>query len=176
MTATRTSSTGQAAATRGVLFVHAATSALCPHVEWALGGVLGHAVSLDWTQQPAQPGAYRAEYSYEGTVGTAAAIASALRGWLHLRFEVTEDPTPSTEGARFSYTPDLGIFHAITGVHGDIMIPEDRLKAAVVKAALGETTLELEVDKLLGKAWDDELESYRYAGDGTPVRWLHQVV
>ncbi len=56
------------------------------------------------------------------------------------------------------------------------MIPEDRLKAAVVKAALGETTLELEVDKLLGKPWDDELETFRHAGEGTPVRWLHQVV
>ena len=29
---------------------------------------------------------------------------------------------------------------------------------------------------LLGKAWDDELEPFRYAGDGAPVRWLHQVV
>ena len=47
---------------------------------------------------------------------------------------------------------------------------------AVVKAALGETTLELELDKLLGKPWDDELETFRYAGDGAPVRWLHQVV
>ena len=56
------------------------------------------------------------------------------------------------------------------------MIPEDRLKAAVVKAALGETTLELEIDRLLGRAWDDELETFRYAGDGAPVRWMHKVV
>ena len=69
-------------------------------------------------------------------------IASALRGWNHLRFEITEEPTAGTEGSRFSYTPDLGVFHAVTGVHGDIMIPEDRLKAAVVKAALGDTTLQ----------------------------------
>lgn len=163
-------------ATRGVLFVHSAPSALCPHIEWAVGGVLGHAVNLDWTTQPAQAGSYRAEFSFTGNVGTAAAIASALRGWMHLRFEVTEDPTASTEGVRFSYTPDLGIFHAITGVHGDIMIPEDRLKAAVVKSALGETTLELELDRLLGTEWDAQLESFRYAGDGAPVRWLHQVV
>jgi hypothetical protein len=27
----------------------------------------------------------------------------------------------------------------------------------------------------LGKAWDDELEPFRYAGDGAPVRWLHRV-
>jgi hypothetical protein len=163
-------------ATRGVLYVHSAPSALCPHIEWAVGGVLGHAVNLEWTVQPAQAGTYRAEFSFAAEVGTAATIASALRGWMHLRFEVTEDPTPSTEGARFSYTPDLGIFHAITGIHGDIMIPEDRLKAAVVKAAAGETTVELEIDKLLGVEWDAELESFRYAGEGAPVRWLHQVV
>ncbi|HEX7739656.1 MAG TPA: DUF3145 domain-containing protein [Marmoricola sp.] len=163
-------------ATRGVLYVHSAPSALCPHVEWAAGGVLGTAVSLEWTPQPAQAGSYRAEFSYAAESGTAAALASALRGWNHLRFEATEEPTSSTEGARYSYTPELGIFHAVTGVHGDIMIPEDRLKAALVKASLGETTLEIEVDKLLGKPWDEELETFRYAGDGAPVRWLHQVV
>ena len=103
------------------------------------------------------------------------AVASALRGWNHLRFEITEEPTPSTEGARYSYTPELGIFHAVTGLHDDIMIPEDRLKAAVVKAALGDTTLLVEIDKLLGKPWDDELETFRHAGDGAPVRWLHKV-
>ena len=163
-------------ATRGVLYVHSAPSALCPHIEWAAGGVLGSAVSLEWTPQAAQAGTYRAEFSFAAEAGTAAALASALRGWNHLRFEVTEEPTGSTEGARYSYTPELGVFHAVTGLHGDIMIPEDRLKAAVVKASLGETTLELEVDKLLGKPWDEELETFRYAGDGAPVRWLHQVV
>ena len=164
------------AATRGVLFVHSAPSALCPHIEWAVGGVLGVAVSLDWTPQPAQSGSYRAELSWSGDAGSAAAVASALRGWDHLRFEITEEPTASSEGARYSYTPVLGVFHAVTGLHGDIMIPEDRLKAAVVKAALGDTTLLLEIDKLLGKPWDDELETFRHAGEGAPVRWLHQVV
>lgn len=163
-------------ATRGVLYIHSAPSALCPHVEWAAGGVLGAAPNLDWTPQPAQAGTYRAEFSWTGDVGTAAAITSALRGWNHLRFEVTEEPTSGSEGARYSFTPDLGVFHGVTGIHGDLMIPEDRLKAAAVKAALGDTTLELEIDKLLGKAWDDELETFRHAGDGAPVRWLHQVV
>ena len=111
-----------------------------------------------------------------GEVGTASKLASALRGWHLLRFEVTAEPCATAEGERYSATPDLGIFHAVTGMHGDIMIPEDRLKAAVVKAALGDTTLLLEIDKLLGKPWDDELETFRHAGDGAPVRWLHQVV
>lgn len=162
--------------TRGVLYVHSAPSALCPHIEWAVAGVLGVPVSLDWTPQPAQVGTYRAELSWSGAVGAAAQVVSALRGWEHLRFEITEEPTAGSEGARFSSTPELGIFHAVTGVHGDILIPEDRLKAAVLKAALGETDLLVEVDRLLGKPWDDELETFRHAGDGAPVRWLHQVV
>jgi hypothetical protein len=175
-----TTRTATRALTRGVLYVHSAPSALCPHIEWAAGGVLGNAVSLDWTPQGAQVGACRAEFSWTGESGTAAAIASALRGWQQLRFEVTEEPTASgqggTEGARYSYTPALGVFHAVIGVHGDIMIPEDRLKAAVVKASLGETALTNEIDRLLGKPWDDELETFRHAGEGAPVRWLHQVV
>ena len=162
--------------TRGVLYVHSAPSALCPHIEWALGGVLGVPVHFDWTPQPAQSGAYRAEVSWAGSVGSAAALASALRGWNHLRFEVTEEATSGSEGCRYSYTPELGVVHAVTGLHGDLMIPEDRIKAAVVKAALGETSLVHEIDKLLGKPWDDELETFRHAGDGAPVRWLHQVV
>jgi len=162
--------------TRGVLFVHSAPSALCPHVEWAVGGVLGVPIALAWTPQPAAQGTYRTELSWQGPVGTAAKVASSLRGWNHLRFEITEEPTVGSEGARYSYTPELGVFHAVTGVHGDLRIPEDRFKAAVVKAALGEATLETAIDKLLGRAWDDELETFRHAGDGAPVRWLHQVV
>ena len=162
--------------TRGVVYVHSATSALCPHVEWALAGVLGMRVSLEWTAQPAEPGTWRAELSWSGEPGTSARLASALRGWLHLRYEVTEEPSPGTEGARYSYTPELGVFHAITGVHGDLMVPEDRLKAAVVRAGATGEPLEDEVDRLLGKPWDDELETFRWAGEGAPVRWLHQVV
>ncbi|WP_148616037.1 DUF3145 domain-containing protein [Nocardioides rubriscoriae] len=165
-----------ATSSRGVLFVHSAPSALCPHIEWAVGGVLGVPANPTWSPQPAQAGTYRAELSWTGAAGSAAAITSALRGWNHLRFEVTEEPTASTEGARYSFTPDLGVFHAVIGLHGDLMIPEDRLKAAVVKTALGDTTLESEIDKLLGKPWDDELETFRHAGEGAPVRWLHQVV
>ena len=74
-------------------------------------------------------------------------------------------PPRPPRAQRYSYTPDLGVFHAVTGLHGDIMIPEDRLKAAVVKAALGETTLLGEIDKLLGKPWDDELRP-----SATPAR------
>ena len=57
-------------ATRGVVFIHSAPAALCPHVEWAIAGVLGGHVSLEWTPQPAQSACYRAELSWQGDPGT----------------------------------------------------------------------------------------------------------
>ncbi len=166
----------QAPTTRGVVFIHSAPAALCPHVEWAIAGVLGGEVSLEWTPQPAQPACYRAELSWQGLAGAGATLASAMRGWQHLRYEITEEPSPGFEGERYSYTPTLGIFHAVMGVHGDIVVPEDRLRMAMLDAADGNQPLELALDQLLGRAWDDELETFRYAGDGAPVRWLHQVI
>ena len=171
--------------TRGVVYIHAAPPALCPHVEWAIGGVLGMRVELEWTPQPTEPGTFRAELSWQADPGTASKLASALRDWMHLRFEVTEEPSAGAEGERYSSTPTLGLFHATTGVHGDIMVREDRLRAALARAAseaTGDGTADpatsvlQEMQALLGKAWDDELEPFRYAGDGAPVRWLHQVV
>lgn len=160
---------------RGVVFVHSAPTAVCPHVEWAIAGVVGCRVSLDWLAQPASPGLLRAEMSWQGEPGIASRITSALRGWQLLRFEVTEEPSPGCDGARFSCTPSLGIFAAVIGVHGDLLVPENRLRAALVLAGAGRAELAEEVDRLLGKPWDDELEPFRRAGAGAPVRWLHQV-
>jgi Protein of unknown function (DUF3145) len=161
---------------RGVFYVHSAPPALCPHIEWAAAGVLGVPVSLPWSDQSAAPGSLRTELSWEGRPGTAAAIASALRSWTMIRYEVTEDATPGCDGVRYSCTPSLGVFTAVTGASGDILVPEDRLRAAMAGAATGKATLEEEVDRLLGRPWDDELEPFRRAGDGAPVRWLHAAV
>ena len=161
------------AITRGVLFVHSAPRALCPHVEWAAGGVLGSRLSLDWTPQPASRGLYRAEYSWQGIAGTGARLTSALRGWAHLRYEVTEEPSNGTDGARWSHTPELGIFHSVTDVHGNMMVPEDRIRVAL--SHLGDASrMREELELAVGQAWDDELEPFRYAGAGAPVRWLHR--
>lgn len=161
--------------TRGVLFVHSAPRALCPHVEWAAGGVLGVRLTLDWIPQPAASGLYRTELSWQHLQGTGALLASALRGWQHLRYEVTEEPSAGVDGGRWSHTPELGIFHAVTDVHGNVLVPEDRVRSAVEAGRGDPATMVAELDLALGRAWDDELEPFRHAGDGAPVRWLHRV-
>ena len=193
---------------RGVLQVHCAPPALCPHIEWAVAGVLGVPVSLPWVDQPASPGALRAELDWQGTPGASGAITSALAGWNRLRFEITEEASPGCDAVRYSYTPALGTFSAVTGANGDIMIPEGRLRAAMSLAASSRSgsgtsdaygasdaarptslgrlrdrheprhpalggSLEAELTLLLGGPWDDELEPFRHAGAGAPVRWLN---
>src|SRR5690625_5876190 len=88
--------------TRGVVFVHSSPRALCPHVEWATGSVLNARVAFEWTPQPAAPEMFRAELSWTGVPGTGARLASALRGWNHLRYEVTEEASRGVDGGRWS--------------------------------------------------------------------------
>jgi hypothetical protein len=179
---------------------------LCPHIEWAVAGIVGVPVRLSWVDQPASPGTLRAELDWQARPGTSATITSALAAWHRLRFEVTEEASPGCDAVRYSYTPALGTFSAVTSACGDILVPEGRLRAAMTLAAasapgapgrspggdpgdsshldsLRDThgprhpalggSLEAELALLLGQPWDNELEPFRHAADGAPVRWLH---
>ena len=157
---------------QGVLYIHSAPPALCPHIEWAVAGVIGAPVDLPWVGQPAAPGTLRAELSWEAHPGTAGEVTSALAAWNRLRFEVTEDASDGCDGVRHSYTPTLGLFTAVTSGNGDILIPEGRLRAALTMSST-DSSLRSEMDRLLGRAWDEELDAFRCGGDGAPVRWLH---
>jgi hypothetical protein len=189
---------------RGVLQVHSAPPALSPHIEWAAAGVLGVPVRLPWVDQPAAPGTLRAELDWQGRAGSSAAITSALAAWNRLRFEVTEEASPGCDAVRYSHTPSLGTFSAVTSANGDIVVPEGRIRAALTLAAASAPaagrvrgggaedtgvdalrdlhgprhpalggSLEAELALLLGQPWDDELEPFRHAAEGAPVRWLH---
>jgi hypothetical protein len=147
----------------GVLVVYSAPPALCPHIEWAVAGVVGSAVSMSWLSQPADSGSLCAELAWKGRAGTGGAITSALAGWNRLRFEVTEESSPGCNAVRYSYTPTLGIFSATMGVDGNILVPENLLRAAVVLEATDPKGLEQDLARLLGTAWENELEPFRRA-------------
>jgi hypothetical protein len=159
--------------TRGVIFVHSSPTAVCPHVEWAISGVLGARVSLEWTAQPAAPGLLRTECTWSGPAGSAGALAGALRAWPMLRFEVTEEPSPGVDGERFCHAPSLGLWRGRTSANGDIVVGEDQLRSLLTESPGGQVAGR--VHDLLGSAWDTALEPFRLAGDGAPVTWLHQV-
>jgi hypothetical protein len=160
---------------RGVLFVHSCPPAVQPHLEWAVAGVLNVPVKLDWHDQAIAPGCLRTQTGWRGPAGTAGRLANALRTWPLLRVEITEEPSEGSDGERYSMTPDLGVFRASMSANGDVLVQEDRLRAL-----LGEgsdlPSMRHSIERLLGTAWDDELEIYRRSGDGTPVRWLSAAV
>lgn len=160
--------------TRGVVYVHSTPLAVCQHVEWAIARVLSAPVSLHWTDQPADPGARRAECTWTGRPGTGGELAAALRQWPMIRFEVTEEPSPGSDGERFMYVPGRGLFRATTGVAGDIQLGEDRIRS-IMRTARAPEALAHALDRALGTAWDMELEPFRHAGDGAPVTLLTQV-
>ncbi len=160
---------------QGMLFVHSSPRALCPHIEWEVGSALGHSVNVTWADQSAAGGYRRTEFFWEGPPGTGASLASSLRGWEDVRFEITEDPGPGRDGARWMYTPDLGLSVVQTDSAGNTVISEDRLRVAMTTAGTNAIDLHRELRQLLGQTWDDELEPFRHASDFAPVVWLHNV-
>jgi hypothetical protein len=179
MSSTRTS--GPAAgnrvtpSTRGVVFVHCCPAAIAPHVEWALAGVLGRPVRLQWSSQPAAPMHLRAEATWTGAIGTGARLAASVRAWPMLVFEVTEDATSRSDGERLAYVPGRGFHRSMVSVNGDVVVGEERLRGLLSRARSAEDYAH-GLSDLLGSAWDAELEPYRIGGDGAPVSLLNQVV
>lgn len=163
------------AVSKGVVYIHSSPRALSPHVEWAISRVLGKGITLNWSPQPLLPGSQRAEYVWQGPVGSAGAIASELLGWQQLRFEVTEDAAPGIDGGRWCHTPSLGIFHSPVDSAGNMVITENRLRAVLDFAGNDADLLRTGISRSLGEEWDSELDTFRYASDMAPVRWLHQV-
>ncbi|MEY4457875.1 MAG: hypothetical protein RIS25_468 [Actinomycetota bacterium] len=146
---------------RGVIMIHSAPPSLRPHIEWAISRVLGVAYRLDWSVQPAQQGTYRAQCAWDGPHGSAAALASALRGWVDTRFDVTEEVAHGRDGVRYVHTPSLGIFYTQIDSAGNSVISEDRVRYALEIADGDARTMTHELAIALGEAWDAELEPYR---------------
>jgi hypothetical protein len=142
-------------------------------VEFAAAGVLGVPAPLEWSGQPARPGMAYAALEWRAPAGTAGRLASRLRGLGALSFEVVEGPAPACEASRYSYTPELGLFHGTIGATGDLVVGEEAIRALLDRTT-GRVQLAKGLRELLGEDWDDALEPLRQGGDGAPITWLRQ--
>ena len=172
MTSTRVPSVRPS--TQGVVFIHCCPSAIAPHIEWALAGVLGRAARMQWAAQPVAPGHLRAEGTWMGPIGTGARLAASLRAWPMLVFEVTEDGTAISDGERLAYLPGRGFHRTMIAANGDVVVSEERLRGLLTRARTAEEYAH-GIAELLGTSWDAQLEPYRQGGEGAPVTLLHQV-
>ncbi|MBI3430266.1 MAG: DUF3145 family protein [Actinobacteria bacterium] len=148
--------TGPRAFTRGYLVIHSAPSALCRHLEWAVANLLGHPVELTWRPQPLLLGTHRSTFEWRDRAGIGAEMASALRGWHYLRYEVREESADNC--VLYRYTPNLGIHRAVLDGAGAVMITENQISNAL---ALDDESLRTSLQQALGSEWDLELEQFR---------------
>jgi hypothetical protein len=117
--------------------------------------------------EDASPGCDAVRYSCTPSLGTFCAVMSANgdilipEGRLRAVMTLAAAPAHGRAGRRESGDGDSGDG---TGSRRDLHGPRH--------PALG-GSLEAELALLLGQPWDDELEPFRRAAEGAPVRWLH---
>lgn len=148
----------------GDLRIYSCPRALVRHVQWSLNQVFEQPVTLEWTPQPLAAGSLATTFEWRGAKAVASKLASTLKSWHYLRFEVREFPTGGGEGTLYRCTPGLGLHQATTGSSGDVMIHENRIMTAVHSHRSYESLREA-IAVTLGTAWDEELECYRLALD-----------
>ena len=141
----------------GLVVIHSAPTALRQHIEWGLNSLLGAPQNIFWRDQPLTPGTVRTSLEFRAPVGTAAKIATALKGWHYLRFEVSE--LGAHTGELFRFTPELGIHRATVDQVGTILISEDRIRNAL--ARFDELEVRENLERCIGKEWELALEPYR---------------
>jgi hypothetical protein len=141
----------------GLVVIHSAPSALRQHIEWGVNSLLGAPQNIFWRDQPLSPGTVRTTLEFRAPLGTAAKIATALKNWHYLRFEVSE--LGNHGGEIFRCTPELGIHRAQVDAVGTIFVSEDVIRAALVH--FDDLEIRENLGVALGTAWDEALEPYR---------------
>lgn len=141
----------------GLVVIHSAPTALRQHIEWGLNSLLGAPQNIFWRDQPLAPGTVRTALEYRAPLGTASKIATALKNWHYLRFEVSE--LGKDGGEIFRCTPELGIHRATVDAVGTILVSEDVIRKAL--AHFDDVEIRENLERALGKEWEVALEPFR---------------
>lgn len=144
----------------GLVYLHKVPKALISHVEWTIAGVCGTAVSISWHPDLEESGSM-AVVSWSGDIQAGAVLASAFMNLKTITFEVTQDSINGEVGHRWSFLPELGMFQSAVDAAGNILVSENQIRSALLRAGENSLRIQAEIRKLLGQAWDDELEIYR---------------
>ena len=138
-------------AIRGTLTIHSCPMALIRHVEWSIESILGR-VQIEWRNQPLTAGTQRSQIEWRSNKDLSAELASALKSWHYLRFEIT------AASQFFRHTPELGLHRAQIDEIGNIQLIENQVRLAMSKS--DDEMREL-LNVALGTEWDIELERFR---------------
>ena len=125
--------------------------ALIRHVEWSIESILGN-VEINWRNQPLDAGTQRTQVEWRSNKDFSAELASALKSWHYLRFEITFG------GEFFRHTPDLGMHRSNIDEVGNILVTENQIKFAMSKT---DDSMREALNVAIGTEWEVELERFR---------------
>ena len=132
------------------------------HIEWAINQVIGQVISFTWVNQPLNPGSKAMEFEYKHHMPIAAKLATALKAWHYIRFEIREINKNTQDATYYRATPDLGLHQAQLASNGDVVLNENQVNS-ILKNSLSYEKLQANLENALGINWDLELEPYRLA-------------
>jgi hypothetical protein len=92
----------------------------------------------------------------------AAKLATALKAWHYIRFEIREINKNTQDATYYRATPDLGLHQAQLASNGDVVLNENQVNS-ILKNSLSYEKLQANLENALGINWDLELEPYRLA-------------
>jgi len=152
---------------RGLLTIHSAPSALRRHIDWAIQNIVGADAQLNWLPQPMMVGTFKTKCQWRGRQGSGAEIASTLRSWHYLNFEVLEQNDNGAE--LFRFTPELGIHRVLTDLSGGAILSEHQINS-VLQSSFDEDAIRQGLAHAMGHPWDEQLEKFRGAGMAESAR------
>ena len=113
---------------------------------------------MNWSPQPLIPGSFRTQLEFRAPQGAAAEIASSLRSWHYLNFEIIEGTEAG--GELFRFTPELGIHRAVVDQSGSVLVNENQL-TLILKTACDEESIREGINSATGNSWEVELDRFR---------------
>ena len=93
----------------GRILIYSAPAALQEHITWAIEQGLGQVIKLPWQNQPLSPAAKALQLEYKHHIPIAAKLATALKAWHYIRFEIREVNKNTQDATYYRATPDLGL-------------------------------------------------------------------
>jgi len=141
----------------GLVTIHSAPLALRQHIEWGLNSLLGAPQNYTWREQPLLVGTIRTTLEFRAPAGTSAKIATALKNWHYLRFEVQD--LGKNGGELFRCTPELGMHRAQIDASGSIQISENVIRKSL--ATFDDLEVRENLELALGATWELALEPMR---------------
>jgi hypothetical protein len=146
----------------GRILIYSTPAALAQHIEWAISRKLGQVINLKWVNQPLNPATLAMEFEYQHQSPVADQIATVLKGWHYIRFEITQVNKNTRDAVLYRATPDLGLHQANLSSLGDVVLNENQVNT-ILKNSFTNDRLISNLENALGNAWELELEPYRLA-------------